>query len=137
MSVIHQGDLAFERAANSGRIHSTDFRCIGYLKVIGKPASPGRILSYLGLSSGAGTALFDRLEKAGYIRRERNPEDRRSVLIVLDEIAAAEPLRLYAGVSMDYRAVMSGFSDSELAIVARYLEEVGRIGTAWSATPAP
>ena len=49
------------------------------------PLSPGELAGDLELSSGAMTSRLDRLEKLGHIRRLRDPEDRRGVLVELTE----------------------------------------------------
>jgi DNA-binding MarR family transcriptional regulator len=51
----------------------------------GERASAGRLASSLSLSSGAMTNRIDRLEEAGFVTRERDPEDRRSVVVVLTQ----------------------------------------------------
>ncbi len=51
----------------------------------GDRASAGRLASSLSLSSGAMTNRIDRLEEAGFVARERDPEDRRSVVVVLTQ----------------------------------------------------
>src|SRR4051794_21545764 len=47
------------------------------------PLPPSALVKRLGIASASVTALLDRLEAAGYTRRERHPTDRRSVLVVL------------------------------------------------------
>lgn len=42
----------------------------------------GELGKKTGLSTGSVTALVDRLEKAGYVVREKDPNDRRRVVIV-------------------------------------------------------
>jgi DNA-binding MarR family transcriptional regulator len=49
------------------------------------PLSPGELASDLELSSGAMTSRLDRLEKLGHIRRLRDPDDRRGVLVELTD----------------------------------------------------
>lgn len=83
---------------------------------------PKQIIAQLEMSSGTGTALLDRLEKAGYIRRVPNPDDRRSVLIVLDEEKAARPLSFYKVMRASYVAAMSDRSEAELERFASLLE---------------
>src|SRR6218665_3928206 len=111
--MIRRAEEAQERAARAQGMHPTDFRCLGYLHLKGEPVSPGDIISHLGLTSGAGTALIDRLEKSRYIERIRHPEDRRSVLIVLDAEAAAEPLALHERIKAEYKAGTAEFSDGD------------------------
>jgi DNA-binding IclR family transcriptional regulator len=45
-----------------------------------RPVTAGTIGEHTGLTTGAVTGLMDRLEKAGYVRRDRDPRDRRKVL---------------------------------------------------------
>ncbi len=47
--------------------------------------SPGALASDHELSSGAMTSRLDRLEKLGHVRRLRDPDDRRGVLVELTE----------------------------------------------------
>lgn len=47
------------------------------------PLPPSALVKRLGIASASVTALLDRLEAAGYTRRERHPTDRRSVLVTL------------------------------------------------------
>src|SRR5579871_1008363 len=60
----------------------TDMQMIHMLQLYG-PSTPGRLAEWTGLSSGGVTVALDRLEKAGFLRREPNPSDRRSHLIRL------------------------------------------------------
>ena len=120
---------ARERAARQQSLHPTDFSCIGYLHRENRPVSPKEIGPYLHLSSGSITALLDRLEKAGYIRRISNPDDRRSVLVELDKDAAREAIALYLRLENSYRLVTESFSDSELDVISDFLEKVGNLPT--------
>lgn len=122
--MIRRAEEAQERAARWQGMHPTDFRCLGYLYLKGEPVSPGDIISHLGLTSGAGTALLDRLESAGYITRSRHPEDRRSVLIVLDTEAAAEPLALHERIRAEYHVGTAEFSDTDLKAIAKFLNRI-------------
>ena len=58
-----------------------------------KSVGPKELAQYLGITSASITVLLDRLEKAGHIRREPSPFDRRALIIVpalpVDEAAAA------------------------------------------------
>jgi len=48
------------------------------------PGTPGWIAEMTGLSTGAVTGVVDRLERAGYVTRERDPQDRRRVIVAPD-----------------------------------------------------
>ncbi len=64
-----------------------EVRVLGSLRYGGAPyhSTPGRLGDHLGLSSGAMTARLDKMEAADLIRRLRDPDDRRGVLVELTE----------------------------------------------------
>lgn len=126
-AMVKWAEAARDRAARRGKLHPTDFGCIGYLHRAGRPVSPKQIIAHLGLSSGAGTALLDRLEQAGHIHRLSNPEDRRGVLIALDEEAAREPIALTQRVEQCFRQATDDLSDHDLDVIARFLERIAQL----------
>src|ERR1700722_13349850 len=63
-------------------LSAVERKCIGVLRRLG-PVTAGMIGGHTGLTPGAVTGLMDRLEKAGYVRREHDPRDRRKVLVEL------------------------------------------------------
>jgi DNA-binding MarR family transcriptional regulator len=48
----------------------------------GELVSPGELARYLGVSTASMTAIIDRLEKSGHVRRERHATDRRSIYVI-------------------------------------------------------
>lgn len=71
-------------------MHPTDVQCLNLLSLEPGRVTIGRVGELTGLSTGAATRLVDRLERAGYVTRERDPQDRRRVLV------GTEPERLAA-----------------------------------------
>ncbi|MFB6894371.1 MarR family winged helix-turn-helix transcriptional regulator [Kitasatospora sp. NPDC056327] len=86
--------------------------------------TPGRLGEELGLSSGAVTAVLDRLERAGHVRRTRDAADRRLVLVHYLPGAGRMAAEWFAPVARRTEAVRAGFTAAELDAVARFL---GRI----------
>lgn len=125
--MVQATELSLERAARQGKLHPTDLRCLAMLLSVGRQMTVKEILSGLGLTSGSGTALFDRLEKLGYIHRLANPIDRRGVLIEIDPIKAKHPLEVLAELSAKYRTITDRFSDAEIDVIAEYLEAVSTL----------
>jgi DNA-binding MarR family transcriptional regulator len=82
------------------------------------------------------TALVDRLEKVGHVRRVRDPEDRRRVGLEMSESAMAAGAEHFGGLARDLTAAMEGYSDEELAVVRRFLEDMTDVITRHS-RPAP
>lgn len=123
----HWGERASAFAAKRIGLHITDLTLIGLLLEHPAGASPKEIIEHLGLTSGAATALIDRLEKVGYVRRVPNPKDRRSVLIQLLPKAAKEPVAFYRSRKRFYDDVIAEFSAEELAVVRRFLRSFTQI----------
>ena len=72
------------RFAASLGVHSTDATAlmeIFYAEDMNTPLSPARLSERIGLTSGATTALLNRLEEAGYVMRSREHTDRRIVTL--------------------------------------------------------
>lgn len=78
----------FDRAvANAVGLNLTDMSCLDHLSQEG-PLTAGQLAERTGLSSGAMTTAIDRLELAGYVRRLRDENDRRRVVVELTDEAA-------------------------------------------------
>src|SRR3954453_3147665 len=58
----------------------TDHKCADLLSRTG-PITAGELARQTGLTTGAITGVIDRLEKAGFVRRAEDPNDRRRVII--------------------------------------------------------
>jgi DNA-binding MarR family transcriptional regulator len=86
-------DLVDEAACQLMGVNRTDGRCLDILEQRGR-ISAGELAAEARLTSGAITAVIDRLERAGYARRVADADDRRRVLIEATEKAfqAAEEL---------------------------------------------
>src|SRR5688572_7357764 len=69
------------RVAEQMGLSATDEKCLDLAMRAEGPLTAGRIAELSGLSTGAVTGVIDRLERAGYVRRVRDPHDRRKVLV--------------------------------------------------------
>lgn len=90
----------------------------------GQALTAGALGSAVELSSASVTALVDRLERVGHVRRVRDPEDRRRVALEMTESAMAAGGEFFGGLNRDLLAAMADYSDDELAVVRRFLEQV-------------
>jgi DNA-binding MarR family transcriptional regulator len=85
----HAATDRFDQAvADALGINRTDMRCLDIVQLEG-PVTAGRLAELTGLTTGAITTVIDRLEKAGFARRVRDPQDRRRVLVEM----SAEAMR--------------------------------------------
>ncbi|WP_354643216.1 MarR family winged helix-turn-helix transcriptional regulator [Kitasatospora camelliae] len=115
--------LGAEFAARNG-LHPTDLRALIQLldaERAGVAATPGRLGERLGLNSAGTTALIDRLERLGLIRRERDTADRRRVLLTVEEKAVTLGWSFFGPVIGGLLTAAEGFEPAELDAVRRFL----------------
>ncbi|MBB5825367.1 DNA-binding MarR family transcriptional regulator [Micromonospora carbonacea subsp. aurantiaca] len=90
-------------------------------ELAGAPITPGRLGEKLNLSSGSVTALIDRLERAGHVRRDRDTGDRRKVFLRYADPGAALAMEFFQPLGRRTDAAMADFGDDELEVVRRFL----------------
>jgi DNA-binding MarR family transcriptional regulator len=103
----------------------SDMQFMTYLMQDG-PLSPGRLAELSGLKSGSVTGVVDRLERAGYVHRERDETDRRKVRVVLHTERLQSAESPYAGQAAHLRGVLDSFAEEELDVIARFLERLNQ-----------
>ena len=103
-------------------VNVTDMECLGLLFFKGI-ASPSELARYTGLSSGATTAMLDRLEHAKLIRRKPNPKDRRSVLIEVEKTSVKTVGPLFAPTRQAQDKLVASYSEQELMIIADFFRQ--------------
>ena len=104
-------------------VNLTDMECLTLIFYKGL-ATPSALSRYTGLTSGATTAMLDRLEKAHLIERRRNPQDRRGTLIVLTNERTQEIGAMFASGREAINRLTSSYSESELETVADYFRKL-------------
>jgi DNA-binding MarR family transcriptional regulator len=92
VAALRSLDLAIDRVrtafAHRYRITINDSLVVSYLAANGRRLKPSEIAARVLVTSGTMTPMLDRLEAANFVRREPNPDDRRSVIVVLTEVGA-------------------------------------------------
>jgi DNA-binding MarR family transcriptional regulator len=118
----------FRNAINEwAGLNATDMECLRLLFQKGI-ASPSELARHTGLTSGATTAMLDRLEKAGLIERRPNPDDRRGTLITPAKSAAEKAASWFESARNAQDELISSYSESELEIIA---DIFGRFAILW------
>jgi DNA-binding MarR family transcriptional regulator len=106
-------------------LHVTDLKC---LRLLGKEPMSARTLGEeVGLSGPAVTALIDRLEKAGYVVRERSVEDRRSITVRALPEKLREVDSLYAGQHARMSKLLSKYRSEEFSVITNFLEQTTQV----------
>jgi DNA-binding MarR family transcriptional regulator len=121
---VRQQQIAYDRfhdavAAYFG-INRTDLRCLDILDLSGQQTA-GELAAQMGMSTGAVTAMLDRLEKAGYVRRVRDPADRRRVLVEPAELARERGREIYQPFEEQTVPMFARFTNEQLAVVRDFL----------------
>lgn len=107
-------------------LNVTDMECLRLLFSKGV-ATPSELARQTGLTSGAATAMLDRLEKAGLIVRQPNPNDRRGTLITPAASAAEKAASWFASARTAQDALISRYSEHELKIIADVFERFTKL----------
>lgn len=109
-------------------LHHTDVEALSRVLVAqerGMAMTPGALAKELGLTSGAITAVVDRLERAGHLSRVRDDTDRRKVLLHYSPGGRALADEFFAPIGQRSEALMDQFTPEELEVVRRYLAVTG------------
>ncbi len=101
-------------------LNTTDLEGLDLIQLQGQ-VTAGQLAAATGLTSGAVTALIDRLERAGYVERVDDPADRRRVLVRIREGAIVEIAKVYAPMQKRMFALWSQYSPDELAVIEDFL----------------
>jgi DNA-binding MarR family transcriptional regulator len=125
--VSAQSVLLSDTVARLVGLHSTDLECLDLLFLSG-PATAGRLAAHTGLTTGATTAVIDRLERSGYVRRTRDSHDRRLVMVEALPAGMKRIAPLYQRLA-DAMAQMHGdYDDRQLALVVEYMTRAVDLG---------
>lgn len=122
-----EGDRLNSAVATRQGVNQTDMSALMHIMeadLAGEPLTPTGLQRVLGLSSGATTAVIDRLEAAGHSRRERDTTDRRRVILRYDEAARDVGQRYFLPLAREISGVLGQFSPAEAATVHRFLADV-------------
>jgi DNA-binding MarR family transcriptional regulator len=114
-----QGTIFGQTVANTVGISGSDLECLDFLNLEGR-VTAGRLAEVTGLTTGAITGVVDRLEKAGLVRRERDPNDRRKVFIATVPESAARIGRFYEHMHRGMVKLWESYSDAELRLLVEF-----------------
>lgn len=102
-------------------LNATDHKCLDYLNRSG-PVTAGQLAQLTGLTTGAVTSVIDRLEKAGYVIRDKDPNDRRRVVVKPVPEGAAQISPLFHSIVQSTLAVISRYSEQETLLLLDFIK---------------
>ena len=114
----------FRAAAARAEINVTDLEVVGLLE-LGGPMTAGQLAELMGLTTGAITGMVDRMEKAGYVIRERDPEDGRRVIVRLDSEGKAlkKIAPVLDSIQDGWGEIAAEYDDTQLAMLVDFLQK--------------
>lgn len=112
--------------ANQFGLNVTDAECLDYLMDEG-PVPAGRLAELTGLTHGAITNVIDRLEKAGFVKRQTDVRDRRKVIVAVVQEKIDAVAAVYRPTVMKIIALYTSYSDAEMKFLLGFYEVMQRI----------
>lgn len=136
-------DGMHQRVRATASLGENELRILQFLLARGRDGcdvKPSEISRQLGISSASTTALLDRLERQGSVRRVSHPTDRRSILIAPTERAFAEVADIIDAYDARVASAIDELSDEGRRAVVAFLDSVteaaDEIASASAPTPA-
>jgi len=111
-------------------IRTSDLECLDQIGREG-PLSPTSLARLTGQHPATLTGILDRLERDGWIARDRDPDDRRGVVVRAERGRGAEILRLFlveSGMSPALDEILNGYSEADLEVIADFLRRTAIAG---------
>jgi len=114
--------------AVAGRVgmNATDVQVVDILGTTG-PMTAGRIAELTGLTTGATAQMLGRLEREGLVRRERDPDDGRRVLVRLAPDATGEIGASFDSVGKAWEEMVSRYDEGQLALILGFLKRANSV----------
>ena len=104
-----------------------DLDCLDLIARQG-PLSPSALSRRTGLHPATMTGILDRLEQRGWVARDRDPSDRRAVVVRAKRGRNAEIMRLYSGMNASMDRICAGYGEPELELLADFLRRTASAG---------
>jgi DNA-binding MarR family transcriptional regulator len=120
-------NLVGQAAADRVGLNATDLNCLNILSFSGQ-LTAGELARATGLTTASITGVVDRLEQAGFVRRERDTKDRRRVVVHLVlERALREVAPLFLPMVREWQQMAAGYSDDELRLIVEFYRRMEQV----------
>ncbi|MPY64562.1 MarR family transcriptional regulator [Streptomyces spongiae] len=104
----------------------SDLTCFAYVLEAGDDLlTAGDLAVRANVTTGAVTGILNRLERAGYVTRRPDPEDRRRVRVAATACAAEQVQSLYAPYYARLTELFSDYSSDEIAVLHDWFSRAG------------
>ncbi|MEN1990122.1 MULTISPECIES: MarR family winged helix-turn-helix transcriptional regulator [Paenibacillus] len=103
-------------------LNATDHKCLDFLNRTGA-VTAGQLAQLTGLTTGAVTNVIDRLEQAGYVTRDKDPNDRRRVVVKPAEGRSAEISPLFQSVMQSTLQILSRYDEQQTSLILEFIRQ--------------
>lgn len=124
------------RFATAHELHSTDVRALWILAEPNVSFTSGELATHLGLSNAAATRTIDRLEQLGFVKRARDPKDRRRVIVQFTEQASTTTDIFFGQLANAVERSIEQLTETESRAVASFIRTASESLRAWNDMPA-
>ncbi|WP_314588837.1 MarR family transcriptional regulator [Paenibacillus terrigena] len=120
--------LFHQAIADEYGLNATDHKCLMFLsKGESEGVTAGQLAELTGLTTGAVTSIIDRLEKAGFARREKDPNDRRKVIVRPVPEQVARIGERFRSIQENTFKLLARYSEQELQVILDFLQASNRM----------
>ena len=126
-------DWLDQAAADRYGLNRTDMRA---LDIVGRagPLAPTALAQLLGFTTGGVTTVLDRLERAGYIRRQADAADRRRLVVEATAATAARDREVFGNLIRQTGELLATYTDDQLAVIDDFLTRARQLTAAYAGT---
>ncbi|MFM9492615.1 MarR family winged helix-turn-helix transcriptional regulator [Streptomyces galilaeus] len=126
-SLVGQQEMAQRLGLNV-----TDLTCFGYVIQAGENLlTAGDLATRVHVTTGAVTGILNRLERAGYVTRRPDPQDRRRVRVAAEPTAVARAYALYEPYYARLNTLFADYSPEEIAVLTDWFSRATTLANAY------
>ncbi len=118
-------------AAGRYGLNRTDMRA---LDIVGRagPLAPSGLAQLMGFTTGGVTTVIDRLERAGYARRQPDPADRRRQIVAITEATTFRDQEVFGSLIRQTAELLSAYTDEQLQLIDSFLNRTQQLTASYA-----
>lgn len=120
-------------AADRYGLNRTDMRALDIVGQAG-PLAPTALARLLGFTTGGVTSVLDRLERAGYVRRRPDPNDRRRQVVHATEATTARDQEIFGDLIRRTSMLLATYTDDQLQVIHDFLDRTRQLTAEYADT---
>lgn len=112
-----------QKIAEKLGLNPTDHKCLDLI-LKNKYMTAGELAQVTGLTTGAITGVIDRLEKKELVKRDKDPNDRRKIVVIANEEKVSNEVSpLFESIGNEMSKLYRQYSEDELKIILDFVSK--------------